>query len=273
MRKKLPILLLCALLLTPTLAYAGTYYVQKGDSLFTIGQRYGVSAEYVRQTNGLKSVMIYPGQKLWVPDQKVNAYNYTVKKGDTLYNIAKKYGTTPQAIKATTGLKSDYLVPGQALLIPKTSAAKPVTYSTGQQTTKLASRAGSSAELRQETQKNKVSAEEFELLAKIVYGESRGEPFKGQVAVAAVVLNRVKSPKFPNTIKGVIFQPGAFTAVVDGQAYLNPDETAYKAVQAALDGWDPTNGALYYWNPAKTTNKWIWSKPIKMQIGSHVFAD
>lgn len=263
MRKKLffILFLLCASLLIPTLAYAGTYYVQRGDSLFKIGQRYGVSPEYVRQTNGLKSTAIRPGQKLWVPDRKVNAYNYTVKKGDTLYKIAKKYGTTPQAIKAATGLKSNYIFPGQALLIPKNSAAK------------TASRAGSSAELRQEAQKNKVSAEEFELLAKIVYGESRGEPFKGQVAVAAVILNRVKSPKFPNTIKGVIFQPGAFTAIVDGQAYLTPDETAYKAVKAALDGWDPTYGSLYYWNPAKTTNKWMQSKPIKIQIGNHVFAE
>lgn len=265
MRKILPILLFCASLLIPASAYAGTYYVQKGDSLFTIGQRYGVSAEYVRQTNGLKTSAIYPGQKLWVPDRKVNAYNYTVKKGDTLYKIAKKYGTTVKAIMNTTGLKSANIFPGQALLIPKANVA-------ANSTTKTASRSGSSAELRQEALK-KVTAEEFELLAKVVYGESRGEPYKGQVAVAAVILNRVKSPQFPNTIKGVIFQPGAFTSVVDGQAYLTPDETAYRAVKDALNGWDPTNGALFFWNPAKTTSKWIWSKPIKMQIGNHVFAD
>lgn len=248
----------------PTVAYAATYYVQKGDSLFKIGQRYGVSAAYVRQTNGLKSNVIYPGQKLWVPDKKVNALNYTVKKGDTLYKIAKAHGTSVQAIKSTTGLKSDLIYPGQALLIPKQE-------STAQTTSTSASRSGSSAERRAVASSN-LSAEDLELLAKIVYGEARGESYEGQVAVAAVVLNRVKDPNFPNTVKGVIYQPGAFTAINDGQFYLTPNDTAYKAAKDAAAGWDPTGGALYYWNPAKTTNKWIWSKPIIKQIGSHVFA-
>jgi N-acetylmuramoyl-L-alanine amidase len=97
------------------------------------------------------------------------------------------------------------------------------------------------------------------LLARAVHGEARGEPYVGKVAVAAVVINRTKSPEFPNTIAGVIYQPEAFTAVSDGQINLAPDEESLRAARDALNGWDPTGGALYYYNPAKTTNAWIWS--------------
>ena len=109
------------------------------------------------------------------------------------------------------------------------------------------------------------------LLARLVYGEARGEPYKGQVAVAAVVLNRVKSSKFPNSVSGVIYQSGAFSVVSDGQINLTPDETAIKAARDAMNGYDPTNGCLYYYNPAKTTNKWILSKPVLLRIGNHAF--
>lgn len=117
-----------------------------------------------------------------------------------------------------------------------------------------------------------VSDGDLRLLAQVVYGEARGEPFKGQVAVAAVVLNRVESNDFPNTVRGVVFQPWAFTAVQDGQFYLEPDGTAWQAAAEAARGVDPSGGALYYWNPAKATNTWIWSRPIILRIGNHVFA-
>ena len=109
------------------------------------------------------------------------------------------------------------------------------------------------------------------LLARVVYGEARGEPYTGQVAVAAVVLNRVKSSKFPNTISGVVYQSGAFDAVSDGQINMTPDETAKKAAQDALNGWDPSYGAIYYFNPNTATNKWIWSRPMTVTIGKHRF--
>ena len=112
---------------------------------------------------------------------------------------------------------------------------------------------------------------DLNLLARIVYGEARGEPYTGQVAVAAVVLNRVKSSSFPNTISGVIYQKGAFDAVSDGQFNLTPNATAKKAAQDALNGWDPTYGAVYYFNPATATNKWIWSRPMTVTIGNHRF--
>lgn len=113
--------------------------------------------------------------------------------------------------------------------------------------------------------------EDLYLLASIIHGEARGEPYEGQVAVGAVVLNRVASPDFPNTIAEVIFQPGAFDAVDDKQFYLTPNETALNAARDALNGWDPTNGALYYWNPVTATSRWIWSVPITSTIGRHVF--
>ncbi len=115
------------------------------------------------------------------------------------------------------------------------------------------------------------NSNDLNLLSRLVYGEARGEPYTGQVAVAAVVLNRVKSSSFPNTIAGVIYQSGAFDVVADGQINLTPNETAKKAAQDALNGWDPTNGAIYYFNPSTATNKWIWSRPMTVTIGKHRF--
>ncbi|UJF35397.1 spore cortex-lytic enzyme [Paenibacillus hexagrammi] len=115
------------------------------------------------------------------------------------------------------------------------------------------------------------SQQDINLMANAVNGESRGEPYIGQVAVAAVILNRVKSASFPNTVSGVIFQPGAFTAVADGQIWLTPSESTQKAVKDALNGWDPTGGCIYYFNPATATSKWIWSRPQVKQIGKHIF--
>lgn len=110
------------------------------------------------------------------------------------------------------------------------------------------------------------------LLAHLVYGEARGEPYEGQVAVAAVVINRTRDSRFPKTIAGVIYQPGAFDAVYDGQINLDPDTNAYNAARDALNGWDPTYGSIYYYNPATATSSWIWSRPITLSIGKHNFA-
>lgn len=109
------------------------------------------------------------------------------------------------------------------------------------------------------------------LLARVIYGEARGEPYAGQVAVGAVCLNRVKSSSFPNTLAGVVYQAGAFDAVKDGQINLTPNSTAIKAAQDALNGWDPSYGAIYYFNPSTATNKWIWSRPMTVTIGKHRF--
>ena len=116
-----------------------------------------------------------------------------------------------------------------------------------------------------------VSSSDLNLLARVVYGEARGEEYIGQVAVAAVVLNRVESSSFPNTIAGVVYQSGAFDCVSDGQINLTPDSTAISAAQDALNGWDPTYGCLFYYNPRTATSSWMLSRPVKLVIGQHNF--
>lgn len=115
------------------------------------------------------------------------------------------------------------------------------------------------------------SDNDYQLLARIISAESRGEPYSGQVAVGAVVLNRVEHPSFPNSIAGVIYQPGAFSAINDGQIHAEVTESSYRAAREALNGSDPSGGAIYYYNPAKTTNQWIRSRPVIKTIGSHLF--
>lgn len=114
---------------------------------------------------------------------------------------------------------------------------------------------------------------DIQLMARAINGEARGEPYEGQVAVGAVILNRVKDSRFPNSISGVIYQSGAFTAVSDGQinAPISESSTVYKAAQDAMNGWDPTGGCVYYFNPSTATNKWIWSRPLVKTIGKHRF--
>lgn len=115
------------------------------------------------------------------------------------------------------------------------------------------------------------SENDVKLLSQAVYGEARGEPYAGQVAVAAVILNRLESPSFPNTISGILFEPLAFTAVADGQIWLEPDATARQAALDAINGMDPSESATYYFNPQTATSKWIWSRPQIKQIGNHIF--
>ena len=120
---------------------------------------------------------------------------------------------------------------------------------------------------------NSNNATDIQLLARAINGEARGEPYEGQVAVGAVILNRVESPNFPNTIAGVIYQPGAFTAVSDGQINvpISEDSSVVKAARDAMNGWDPTDGAVYYFNPNTATSDWIWSRPLIKTIGKHRF--
>ncbi|MCI8729385.1 MAG: spore cortex-lytic enzyme [Clostridia bacterium] len=178
--------------------------------------------------------------------EKLKSYGYYTGKIDGIYGS----GT----VSAVKKFQKDWGLTVDGIVGKNTSKALGITLSTG----------GSS--------NSSYSSSDTYLLAKCIYAEARGEPYTGMVAVGAVVLNRVKSPDFPNSVAGVIYQPWAFTAVNDGQINLEPDDTAKRAAKDAMSGWDPTNGCVYYYNPAKTTNKWIWSRPVKLVIGRHRFA-
>lgn len=246
--------LLVTFLLTGLLAFAGTaaaatYTVQPGDTLYLIGQRFGISAWELQKDNNLDSTWIYPGQTLKVPDQ--GSSTYVVQPGDTLFLIGQRYGLSASQLMAANGLSSDVIYPGQTLRLPGGSQAP------------TASRGTSPG----------YSSSDLDLLAHLVYGEARGEPYAGQVAVAAVAINRTRDGRFPTTINGVIYDVDAFTSVNDGQFYLEPDATAYKAAREALRGYDPSGGALYFWNPAEVpAGSWVWTRTIITTIGNHVFA-
>lgn len=145
--------------------------------------------------------------------------------------------------------------------------------STGITDAKTMIAAGMGKSVKREDAYAAATNDNVQLLARAINGEARGEPFEGQVAVGAVILNRVRDSRFPKTIAGVIYQPGAFTAVADGQISvpIDPKSTVVKAAKDALNGWDPTYGCLYYWNPKTATSKWIWTRQIKLKIGKHNF--
>lgn len=191
------------------------------------------------------------GSKVSEVQRKLKQWGYYDGPIDGVYG-AKTFAAVKK-FQAKNGLKADGVVgsaTAAAMGITLNKRAVPTAYT--------ASRGG--------TNRNDVL-----LLARLIHGEARGEPYIGKVAVGAVVLNRVRSPKFPNTIAGVIYQPGAFTAVADGQMWLDPDQESINAAIDALNGWDPSGGALYYYNPAKTTSGWIWSRPVITVIGRHRF--
>jgi N-acetylmuramoyl-L-alanine amidase len=264
------------------------YTVRWGDSLYLISKRFGISVSRIKAANGLKSDTIYPGQQLKLPGSITTTpvsspaapgtspatpangtspeaspgtspagggtggenVRYTVQQGDSLYKIAQKYWVSITALKAANGLSGDEIYVGQVLIIPA-----------------AANRAGQPEVSRGLS----LSREDIDLIARVVYAEARGEIYEGQVAVAAVILNRLRHPDFPKTIRGIVYEKYAFETVANGQINQVPNAQAHQAVQDALNGWDPTGGALYFWNPAGTTSKWIQSRTIIKQIGNHVF--
>lgn len=238
--------------LVPTFAGAATYTVAKGDSLYKIGQLFGTTSSSIMNQNGLKSTVIYPGQKL-----NISADVYTVQKGDTLYLIAKKYGISLNSLRKANSKWDDMIYPGQNLVIPETSS------NTGSVTASAASKG-----TIQYTQSD------LDLLARLITAEANNQPYTAKVAVGAVVVNRVKDSRFPNTISGVIYEKSygyyQFTPVQNGMINKPASQDALKAAYAALNGTDPTNGALYFFD-SSATNKWLWSKPIALRSGNMVY--
>lgn len=185
------------------------------------------------------------------PDVVQSQTTYTVQPGDTLWLIARRYGTTVAELqRLNPGVNPQRLMAGQRLTVPAAG--------TGQTAAPVVGVSRS---------------EDVELLARVIAAEAQGEPYAGQVAVGAVILNRVRSPQFPNSLSGVIYQPHAFESVSNGLIWRRtPSAEAYRAARDALNGWDPTYGSLFFWNPSKPVNPWIWSRQIVVRIGNHVFA-
>ncbi|ABY92718.1 cell wall hydrolase [Thermoanaerobacter sp. X514] len=238
--------------------FAATYTVKPGDTLWGISQKYGTTYTKLMSLNGLQSTVIYPGQVLQVPGSD---NTYVVQKGDSLYLIALKYGITVDMLKSANGYKSDIIYPGQVFIIPRDTSSN--------RTYQDVSRGSIERGVIPYTK------EEFDLLARLVTAEADGEPYQAKVAVAAVVINRVKSGIFPNTIKDVIYQVDAygnyqFTPVLNGWINRPASADAISAARDALSGVDPTNGALYYFDQS-STNAWLWSLPIAARIGNMVF--
>lgn len=312
--RKVPFFLVLLLILLPGVLYAQSYQVKPGDSLYLISRRYNLPISTLKASNNLTSDYIYPGQTLLIPSQytvrpgdtlyliatrnsislsALRAANniwhdqlwvgqtlyipaavggssgqgggnvYTVRNYDTLYLIAQRNGTTVQAIKSINGLVSDTIYPGQKLIIPGPGSSS-------------GGNGNNNGNSGNYNGKFNLTSTEIELLAKLVRAEAEGEPFTGQVAVAASVLNRLNDSRYPNTITEIIYQVDQgryyqYSPVMDGRINLPANESARKAVQAALSGQDPSNGATGFYNPSKTTNAWVRSHPITATIGSHVF--
>jgi len=248
--KAILLMALAFLLLGAGVAEAAvTHTVLPGETVWLISQKYGTTVAAIAQANNLANPnLIYSGQKLLIPNR------HKVAPGEYLWLIAQKYGTTVAAIAEANKLSNPNLIyPGQILTIPTGGGNS------------LPSRGG------------RVSAtpSELELLARLVHAEAAGEPYMGQVAVAATVLNRVRDSRYPNTIREVILQVVGgyyqYSPVQDGRINLPANESAYRAVQDALNGWDPSMGATGFYNPAKTNNQWVRMQPVTVVIGNHVF--
>jgi N-acetylmuramoyl-L-alanine amidase len=227
--------------------------VQSGESLFLIAQRYGVTIDDIRKANGFDGDIIRVGQSLKIPMSRGESSNsriYIVQSGDPISLIAKRNGLSVKALLEANHLSSaSQILPGKRLIIPARSK-------------------GPSSRFI-------LSRNDIDLLARLVSAESAGEPFLGQVAVAATVLNRLEDPRYPNTVPGVIYQVDngkyQYSPVLDGRINLPACLSAYQAVEQALYGSDPSNGGNGFYNPAKTNNQWVRSQPVTAVIGEHVF--
>jgi N-acetylmuramoyl-L-alanine amidase len=246
---------LLSTMLLANVAYGASYTVANNDSLYKIGQLFSTSVNTVKADNKLTSSVIYPGQVLYV-----KASEYTVKSGDTLYLIAGRYGISVAALKMANGIWDNMIYPGRKLNIPAAGTSSAATFAAA----KTAAVSGTIS----------YTQVELDLLARLVTAEAEDQPYSAQVGVAAVVVNRVKSDLFPNTISSVIYEKSdgyyQFTPVENGWISRPTTQTARNAALEALKGSDPSNGALYYFDDS-ATNKWLWSKPLKARIGKMVF--
>jgi peptidoglycan lytic transglycosylase len=306
-------LILGSLTFTASIAQGQVYYVQPGDSLYNIAARYGTSVPALVQSNGIGNNQIYPGQALTIASggntNSTSSFTYTVRSGDSLFLLSQKFGVSVATLKSSNHLSGDYLVSGKQLTIPGGNIANSSTTNSsyrvqaGDSIFLIAQRYGITGTALRAA--NNLSADapiypnqsltipkavsissssyygiqlnqkDLDLLARLVTAESDGEPFIGQVAVAATILNRLRDPLYPKTIPGIIYEVDngryQYSPVLDGRINQPASASAYRAVQSAYSGWDPSNGANGFYNPAKTTNQWVSSQPETVVIGNHIF--
>lgn len=196
------------------------------------------------------------------------AITHVVQQGDSLWALSLSYKVSVEAIRVANNLLNDQILIGQVLTIPVAAGAESISLP---EIPMLPSIEGGF--LLPEGEYSLQELEDISLLARLVYAEAKGEPYEGQIAVAAVLLNRLKDPGFPNTVREAIYQPRQFEVVSNGTINQTPDQLAYEAVLEARNGVDPTVGSLFFWNPSKVArSSWVWTREIKLQIGDHVFA-
>ena len=233
-----------------------TYTVRSGDSLWGIASTHGIGLNELRTANNIWSDLIHPGQQLIIPGAVVrsssDSNNYVVQRGDTLWHIARRHGTTVDALRRANNIWNDHLSIGQSLTIP-----------------------GAQLSSRTVSTTSRYTEQELQLMARLVYSEAAGESYQGQVAVAASVLNRVRDSRYPDTVHGVIYHVVngyyQYSPVLDGRINLTPNATAFAAAREAFSGADPSRGANGFFNPAKTRNQWVRQQPVTVVIGNHVF--
>lgn len=228
-----------------------THTVRAGESLWRIAQNYNTTVNKIKSANNHYSDMIRIGERLTVP---TSAQTYIVQAGDSLHRIANRFNVNLSQLRSANGIWTSLIQVGDVLTIPTANT--------------------NNNQVKQSQQVVNVSNQDLDLLARLIYGEARGESYEGKVAVGAVILNRVANSNFPNTVRGVIYQSLAFEAIMDGQAYMRPDQESYRAARDAMNGWDPSGNALYFFNPDKVSSptNWIWTRNVIRVIGNHSFA-
>jgi len=240
------------------------YIVKPGDSLYTISRQFDVDVWEIKELNGLSSGEIWAGDMLYIP-QKSPYKRTEVKWGDTLSSISKAYAVSCYDLRRVNGILGDKIYAGMKLLIPSKNA--------NDSSSELSSR----GYVDRGSRNYSYIEEERSLLARLIEAEAEGEPYAGKVAVGAVVMNRIKDHRFPNNIKDVIYEVDElgcykFSPVLDGRLFtVTVGSDSQKAADEALQGVDPTGGAVFFFNPSKISNQWLLSKPVIYRIGGHTF--
>lgn len=253
--------------------------IQRGETIWGLAQTHNTTVDEIVKLNKVKSPdKIREGESLWVPNKVVEEKPKQIED-----NIVSDNTVNPawwvNALHIRIVQLQESTIPTYEIFVNKETPDPPIINTlpddldaVQKQTVQKTASIGAESQILSRSLGRLVSKEDVEILTRVIHGEARGENFEGQVAVGAVVLNRLKDPRFPKTIRAVVYQSGAFTAVDDKQIQLDPNDQSYKAAEAALSGQDPTNGALFYYNPRLATDRWIKSRSVIKSIGNHTFS-